>query len=206
MSLPGKLLRSPLTLSRIVLDTLVWPAWLRTQGVETGPGLELRGCPRLRRVAQGRVWLGQNVRLLSRPGTNPLQQRPWCCLALLKEGASIEIGDDSALTGVTVCAAESVVIGRRVLIGADATIMDTDFHPLSPEARREHQTRGAATAPVVVGDDVFIGMGAILLKGTRIGAGSVVGAGAVVSGTFPERVIIAGNPAKVVRPLDGRKG
>jgi len=53
----------------------------------------------------------------------------------------------------------------------------------------------------VIEDDVFIGMGVIVLKGSHLGRGCVVGAGSVVSGTFPPGSIVAGNPARVVRAL-----
>lgn len=56
--------------------------------------------------------------------------------------------------------------------------------------------------PVWIGDNVFIGTGAIILKGTHVGNDSIVGAGSVVSGTFPDGVVIAGNPAKVICSID----
>jgi maltose O-acetyltransferase len=56
-------------------------------------------------------------------------------------------------------------------------------------------------APVEIGDDVFVGMGAKILKGSTIGSGSVIGAGAVVTGAIPAGVVAAGNPARVIREL-----
>lgn len=119
----------------------------------------------------------------------------------MRAGARIVIGDGSGLSGVVICAASAIEIGARVLVGANSTIVDTDFHPLSPEARREHATRGAVSRPIRIGDDVFIGMHALILKGTDLGEGCVVGAGAVVAGSFPPRSIVAGNPARVVKEL-----
>jgi galactoside O-acetyltransferase len=58
-----------------------------------------------------------------------------------------------------------------------------------------------ASAPVIIEDDVFIGTQVMILKGTRIGKGSVVGAGSVVAGEIPPQVLVAGNPAQVLRQL-----
>jgi len=118
-----------------------------------------------------------------------------------RAGARIIIGEGSGLSGVVISAASSVSIGVRVLVGANCTIVDTDFHPLLPEARREHATQGALSKPVLIGDDVFVGMHALILKGTELGDGCVVGAGAVVAGKFPPRSVIVGNPARVVKTL-----
>ena len=106
------------------------------------------------------------------------------------------------MSGTVICAAQSVQIGAHVLIGANCKITDTDFHPLSPDDRRADRNRGAVNKPVVIHDDVFIGAGSLILKGTIIEEGCVVGAGAVVSGTFPPHSIIAGNPARVIKTLN----
>jgi acetyltransferase-like isoleucine patch superfamily enzyme len=58
------------------------------------------------------------------------------------------------------------------------------------------------SAPVVIEDDVFIGMNCVVLKGVTIGRGSVVGAGSVVCKSLPSYIIAAGNPARVIRELD----
>jgi acetyltransferase-like isoleucine patch superfamily enzyme len=105
------------------------------------------------------------------------------------------------MTGATVVAAERVEIGSRVQIGATVTIVDTDFHPLHPDVRRRDILAGEH-APVTIEDDVFVGMNSLILKGVTIGAGAVVGAGSVVARDVPPAVIVAGNPARVVRKLD----
>nr|WP_272505012.1 DapH/DapD/GlmU-related protein [Salinibacter ruber] len=58
-----------------------------------------------------------------------------------------------------------------------------------------------AAAPIVIENDVFVGMEALILKGVTIGEGAVVGAGSVVTQDVPRRAVVAGNPATVVREL-----
>ncbi|MBI5667997.1 MAG: acyltransferase [Chloroflexi bacterium] len=194
-------LRAPMTITALLADQYVWPAWLRAQGVEFGPGLKLVGGPDVRLTPGGKIHLGSNVSLYSRRASNPLLLHHPCALRLLASNACISIGSGSALSGTVICAATSVEIGEHVLIGANCKISDTDFHPLSPEARRHDRNQGAQTEPIVIENDVFIGAHAFILKGSRLGVGCVVGAGAVVAGTFPPRSVIAGNPARIIRQL-----
>lgn len=182
------------------LDRWLWPWWLRIAGVQCGRNVHCTGRPRIRIARGGEIRLGDRVHLVSRRVANPLWLHRPCSLSV-RAGARIVIGEGSGLSGVVICAASSVEIGDRVLVGANCTIVDTDFHPLSPEARREHATRGALSQPVRIGNDVFIGMHALILKGTELDDGCVVGAGAVVTGRFPPRSIVVGNPARVVKEL-----
>jgi acetyltransferase-like isoleucine patch superfamily enzyme len=87
-----------------------------------------------------------------------------------------------------------------VLVGGNASIVDFDFHPLTPEARAENINAGTA-APIVIEDDVFVGGDALILKGVTVGEGAVVGAGSVVTQDVSPRTVVAGNPAQVVREV-----
>lgn len=169
-------------------------------GVKWSPGLALFGLPILQRHRESTISLGHRASLRSRVRSNPLGPARPVILSTREAGASIEIGDDFAMTGGSIVAVGSVVIGDRVTIGADCLISDTDFHPLDPEVRRANPRLGEH-APVAIGDDVFLGMRSVVLKGVRIGSGTVVGAGSVVTSDLPAGVIAAGNPAKVIRPI-----
>jgi acetyltransferase-like isoleucine patch superfamily enzyme len=109
-------------------------------------------------------------------------------------GASIRIGTGTYLNrGAEIVAARSVTIGRDCKIARDVIIMDTDQHGIG---------RGdAPAADVTIGDRVWIGARAIVLKGVTIGDDSVVGAGAVVTKDVPPRTVVAGTPARVIRTL-----
>ena len=90
-----------------------------------------------------------------------------------------------------------VTIGDNVLIGPSVQIY-TATHPLGAAERREGLESGE---PITIGDDVWIGGGAIICPGVTIGDRSVIGAGSVVTRNIPSDVVVAGNPAKVIREL-----
>ena len=158
------------------------------------------GRPIIQEHRASRLALGDGLTLRSWRRSNPLAPTAPVVLSTRRADATIEIGDDCGFTGTTLVAADRITIGDRVLVGGNASIVDFDFHPLTPEARAENINAGAA-APIVIGDDVFVGMEALVLKGVTIGDGAVVGAGAVVTQDVPPRAVVAGNPAQVVRDL-----
>ncbi len=112
----------------------------------------------------------------------------------------IEVGDRTEFNNNTLIKSEGggIRIGRDGLFGAHVEIFDSNFHDLDPSRRKDGSP---AVAPVEIGDNVFVGMGARILKGVVIGSDSVIGAGAVVTSSIPAGVIAAGNPARVIREL-----
>jgi serine acetyltransferase len=133
----------------------------------------------------GRVTLGQGVRIL--------------------HGARLSVGTAGALTlgdgvllnsGATVICHRRVSIGRQTRIAWESLIMDSDFHQIVDAAG------GCSNedAPVRIGEHVWIGASAIVLKGSTIADGCVVGAGALVNRRYDETAaLIAGNPGRIVR-------
>jgi acetyltransferase-like isoleucine patch superfamily enzyme len=111
--------------------------------------------------------------------------------------ARIRIGNGTYLNrGVEIVASQAVTIGRDCKLARDVIVMETDQH--------EVPGVGLISRPVIIGDNVWIGARAIVLKGVRIGAGAVIAAGAVVTRDVPEGGIVAGVPAKLVRVSPAR--
>ena len=121
----------------------------------------------------------------------------------------MEVGDDAVLVGAVVMCAEHVSIGARTVISYNVTIADSDFHPHDPQQRRLDAVATApygdrskrpplVSEPVSIGEDVWIGIGAFILKGVQIGAGAVVDAASVVTSDVPVGARVAGNPARIV--------
>lgn len=94
-----------------------------------------------------------------------------------------------------------VSIGNHCLIAGGVRISDFDGHPIDPVKRRDGETTPSeCVRPVRVGDDVWLGHGAMVMKGVTIGDRSIVGARSVVTRSVPPDTIVAGNPARVVKP------
>lgn len=99
-----------------------------------------------------------------------------------------------------------ITIGDYVLVGPNVSFY-TPLHPMDWRLRRNYYDENGelatneSAAPIVVGDDVWIGGGAIILAGVTIGARSVIGAGSVVTRDIPADVFAAGNPCRVIRKL-----
>lgn len=165
--------------------------------VRWGHGWRIFGMPIIQRYRGSRIELGNQLELRSWPTSNPLAPCHPVVLATRRPEAVIRIGHHCGFTGVTIVAAECIEIGDWVLVGANTTISDTDFHPLNPDTRRADPAAGQHR-PVVIEDDVFIGMNCLILKGVTIGRGSVIGAGSVVTQDVPPGVVAAGNPARIV--------
>ncbi|HUP24721.1 MAG TPA: acyltransferase [Thermoanaerobaculia bacterium] len=125
----------------------------------------------------------------------------------------VDVGDDTVLVGAVFMCREHISIGNRVVISYNVTIADSDFHPLDPEDRIRdaiaNSPRGDRTRrpriesrPVRVEDDVWIGIGAMVLKGVTVGAGARIGPGAVVTADVPAGASVLGNPAHLVEQRD----
>ena len=124
------------------------------------------------------------------------------------------VGNFTLMNGALVMAEERIEIGSHCLISWNVGIADSDFHPLAPAQRiidahalapffKDRPPRPKLrTAPVIISDNVWIGMNAIILKGVTIGENSVVAAGAVVTKSVPPNVVVAGNPAVITKQLD----
>lgn len=135
-----------------------------------------------------------------------------CSFSIGAKG-SCTVGDYTLLNGALIMAEERVEIGSYCLVSWNVGIADSDFHPIDPAQRKmdalalapfapNRPPRPAIrTAPVIIKDNVWIGMGAVILKGVTIGENSVVAAGTIVTRDVPANTVVAGNPAQVVKQL-----
>ena len=113
-------------------------------------------------------------------------------------GSYIRIGARTFINyNLTALDVAPITIGADCQIGPSVQLL-TPTHPLEPQPRKD---KLEAAQPITIGDNVWIGGGAIVLPGVTIGDNSVVGAGAVVTKDVPANVVVVGNPARVVREL-----
>ena len=132
--------------------------------------------------------------LFGRGGSTVWMQPPFYC----DYGSNIDLGErvffNFNCVVLDVC---RVSIGDYTLFGPGVQIY-TPLHPLDAVLRRTQEFG----KPVEIGSDVWVGGGALILPGVRIGTRSVVGAGSVVTRDIPEAVFAAGNPCRVIRRLN----
>lgn len=113
-----------------------------------------------------------------------------CILETGKPGALLKIGNHCGFSGCSIVADKEVIIGDHVMVGANTCIGDRDDHP---------DRLGTTPQPVHIGNNVFIGMHCIVMKGVTIGENSIIGAGSIVTKDIPANCIAAGVPCKVIR-------
>jgi tetrahydrodipicolinate N-acetyltransferase len=181
------------------------PIWIGSRTV-------LEGAERISFAPGGVLLIGLgSFGLTSTDDTTVIRVRPGASFAVggrvaLQRGLRIVV-DSGRLTigagtnvnglGTKILVAESVTIGAGCTFSWDVQVLDNDFHALTVGG-----VQHPAVAPVVIGDRVWVGTRAVILKGVTIGDGAVVAAGAVVTKDVPAGAVVAGIPAKVVGSAD----
>jgi galactoside O-acetyltransferase len=174
------------------------------QRTETLPGfgVDIRFGPK-----EGRIKIG-NDSILS------------CNITLERDIGSVIIGDNTYIGASHIICAKQITIGSDVIISWGCTIVDHDSHSLIWSERAQdikdwkagfkNGIEGSATlknwqsvqmSPIQIENKVWLGLNVTILKGITIGEGSVVGAGSVVTRDVPAWTLVAGNPAKIIKPL-----
>lgn len=159
----------------------------------------------MRRATEARLWRYNQTEtrperaallphLVGQVGQDSIIEAPFFCTY----GKHIRLGDHVFLNvGCTILDNNTVQIGNYVMVGPSVQFY-TAAHPLEAEERIQGWENAL---PIVVEDKVWIGGGAILLPGVRVGQQAVVGAGAVVTRDVPPYTVVAGNPARVIKEL-----
>ncbi|MBO0408685.1 DapH/DapD/GlmU-related protein [Aeromonas hydrophila] len=127
------------------------------------------------------------------------------------EGKNIIIGERCQINdSVHIAAADSIVIGDDVLIASRVFITDLNHGNYSGEEHSHPDSisreRTLHTKPVVIGSNVWLGEGVVVLPGVTIGKSSIIGANSVVSRDIPANSIAVGNPARVIKQFDFQRG
>lgn len=174
---------------------------MKLNKIKFGKNLNLYGIPVIFKKKGSELNIGENCIIKSSFLSNLLGLSQRTIIVTRTKEAKINIGNNVGISGATIYARKEISIGNNTLIGGNVKILDNDFHPIDIEARNNDIKEKIGTKEIKIGRDCFIGANSIILKGVEIGNGSVVGAGSVVTGKFPSNVIIAGNPAKVIKKL-----
>lgn len=171
-----------------------------------GPIRILGTIPVLKMPGKSKIKLGKKV-VLNSDDNHSNTALTYRCTLVCGLNGEILVGDNTMMNGVSITAYEKVSIGENCQIASATLISDTDFHPINP-AIRQKEAMGyrfdhnlVNKRQIIIGNNVWIGWGVIILKGVTIGDNSIIAAGAVVVNDVPSNVIAAGNPAKVVKSI-----
>ena len=160
------------------------------KGIKFERGNSFYGVPKICRVPFSSIRIGENNTFRSDVSSNLIGVNHKCILSTHTQNALIQIGDNCGFSGVTIGAFEKIVIGNNVLCGANTVITDFDWH----SSRYPSEAK-----PVIIHDNVWLGLNTVILKGVEIGQNSIIGASSLVVKSIPANVIAAGNPCKVIK-------
>lgn len=169
-------------------------------GIECESGLHCCGIPQVYVTRRGKVRIGENFRVNSGSNHNIIGRQGRTII--WSEGA-ITIGNNVGISNSALICRNEIIIEDDVTIGGNCVVYDTDFHPVNPSARLNDQAdiEQAASSPVIIRQNTFIGAHSTILKGVEIGENSVIGACSLVAKSIPPNEIWAGNPAIKIRSI-----
>ncbi len=167
------------------------------RGISFGSGIKFYGIPVMVRMIDSKIRIGRNCSFRSDFSSNLVGVNRKCLITTLRRNSEILIGDNSGFSGTVIAAAGSIRIGKNVLCGANTTITDFDWHGIMPDKRNVPDE----AKPVVIGDNVWVGLNTVILKGVTIGENTVIGANSLVTRDIPPNVIAAGNPCRIIKEL-----
>lgn len=173
---------------------------LKLYGVKCGKHCVVHGKLYINLFSSANVKIGNNLYFSSGWGVNALCANKRGMIYATHD-ACISIGDNVGMSSTVLWAHNKIVIGNYVKIGGNCIIIDTDAHNMDYLLRRSPSTDWGISMPVVIEDDVFIGMNCLILKGVTIGARSIIAAGSVVTKSIPADCVAGGNPARVIRSI-----
>lgn len=110
----------------------------------------------------------------------------------INEGATLEIAGNGYINHcASIDCFHRIVIGNNTIISKNVTLRDSDNHRINGNT--------CISSPIIIGENVWIGMNTTVLKGVKIGDGTVIGANSVVTHDIPPRCVAAGNPCRVIK-------
>ena len=146
----------------------------------------------LQRFPYSRIEIGRNCTFRSDHTSNLIGVNHKCILSTRSKDSIIIIGDYCGFSGVSIGAILEIRIGNNVLCGANVIITDNDWHP---------SRLNSTPKPVIIENNVWLGVNTTVLKGVTIGANSIIGANSLVVQDIPPNVIAAGNPCKIIKTI-----
>lgn len=185
-------------LIKIKYWALIYSIYLRIKlnlyGVTYGLKVKTFGNTYIFKQIGSNIIIGDYCTFRSKEHSNLIGINRKCSLSTLVKGAELIIGDNCGFSGTVIGAFKSVKIGNNVRCGANTLITDSDWHLDDP--------RAGIPKSVIIKDNVWLGVNAVVMKGVTIGENTVIGANSLVTKDIPANVIAAGNPCNVIKAID----
>lgn len=167
------------------------------------PHVTFSGIPMITKDREAHINIGVGTLINSRNRGYHINMHSPCKLMADKSGSQIIIGQNCRIHGTLLHAQKRILIGNRVLIAANTQIMDSNGHVISFDQPVLRLSKRDEPKVVIIGNDVWIGANAIIMKDTHIGDNVVIQAGSVVppGSRFPSNCLVGGNPAVVLKAV-----
>jgi acetyltransferase-like isoleucine patch superfamily enzyme len=172
------------------LRNRIYAGWWR---IQLGRNVRFDGKCYFKRFPKSLISIGNNCEFLSRFNSNLIGLNRPCSISTNTEHAKIVIGDNCGFSGTVIGAFLRIEIGHNVRCGANTLITDSDWHSDDPRSREPKE--------IIIGDNVWLGVNTVILKGVTIGKNTLIGANSLVVKSIPANVIAAGNPCKIIKNL-----
>ena len=147
---------------------------------------------------RGKILIGKNVNLRSNKRNYHAGMPFSARLYTDVENALIQIGDNTRINGACIHAKKRIIVGKNCEIASGVNILDSNGH----ETNSLNRTTGKDNPEdIIIGDNVWIGLNSLVLKGSKIGNNSIIAANSVVKGIYPENSIISYPIAQIVKRI-----
>lgn len=171
---------------------------LMKKNVKLGMKLNLKGIPIIECINDGYLNIGSNVTLYS------TKRQYFSCIStpvrlFMEDGGRIIIGDNTRINGATIHSRKFVTVGKNCLIASNTSILDSNGHKINMDNPKNRLFTRDNAKPIIIKDNVWIGMNCIILKGVTVGTGSVIGAGCVVKTDIPPFSIVEKNDINILK-------
>lgn len=168
--------------------------YLKLIGIQLESNCSFRGWPSFSLANDSTIIINKNCRFNSRTTSNRIGINHKCMISTLEKGALLKIGSGNGFSGVSIGCFKKITIGDNVKVGANVLITDSDWHLDDPRVSEPKE--------IVIGNNVWLGYGVVVMKGVTIGENTVIGSNSVVTKNIPANVIAAGNPCKVIKNIN----
>lgn len=166
---------------------------IKSQGIRLGKNSKFFGLSTFVRFPYSEIIIGDNVILRSNEVANLIGINRRCIFSTHSKNSKLNIGNNCGFSGTVIGVFDNITIGNNVRCGANTLITDSDWHL--------DDYRSGAPQPIIIEDNVWLGVNSVVLKGVTIGKNSVIGANSVVTKNIPPNVIAAGNPCRVIKEI-----